>query len=57
MKTNITCASDWEYKESKIFNSLEELQNFIIESKHGVLINKPNHDDTWEILIYDDYIE
>lgn len=57
MKAVITRTSDWDYEENKTFNSLEELQNFIINSKHGILINKPNYNDTWEILIYDDYIE
>lgn len=57
MKAIITRASDWDYKENKIFNSLEELQNFIINSEHSVIINAPYKNNPWTITIYDDYVE
>lgn len=57
MKATIIRVSDWTYKENKTFNSLEELQNFIINSEHGVIINAPYENDAWTITIYDDYVE
>lgn len=44
-------ASDWEYKEEKTFNSLEELIQFQKDCKHQLIIR-----DGY-ITIYDDYIE
>jgi len=57
MKAIIIRASDWDYKENKTFNSLKELQNFIINSEHSVIINAPYENGAWTITIYDDYVE
>lgn len=60
----ITKASDWEYKDAKDFNSLDEIINFV---KTEYTQSKPLHspacvlyfpeNETPELQIYDSWIE
>ena len=65
MTFNITKASDWEYKDTKEFNSLEELRDYVVNTYP--LISKPMHtpacvlyfpkNESPELQIYDSWIE
>ena len=46
-------ASDWDFKETITFNTLEELKDYQLNIGASLVINFEN----FNILIYDDYIE
>lgn len=58
---NITKASDWEYKDTKEFNSVEEIRDFV--KKENTTIYSPAcvlyfwDNKTPELQIYDSWIE
>jgi hypothetical protein len=53
MTFKITKASDYNYSDTMVFNSLAELMAFIDENDGKVVIYSEEN----EIMIYDDYIE
>lgn len=59
MKMNIIKTSDWDYKDTKDFSSLQELLNFIKEVRTPCILTQPDfrNDWEWELEIYDDYRE
>lgn len=56
MKFKLTKSSDWNFKEDKEFNTLEELINWIKEINQEVIISL-NHLGEDVIEIYDTYRE
>jgi hypothetical protein len=54
-------ASDMDYTEKRVFNSLEELMTFKKEIGHSVIITRAydakSGNDSNILLIYDDYLE
>lgn len=61
MLFNITKASDWEYKDTKEFNSIEEIREFVKKenSTHyapACVLYFPE-DEAPELKIYDSWIE
>ena len=60
MKFEVRKASDWDYKKTVEINTLEELIDFAIKNKSGLIVNPkyPDSDDGLNMItIYDDYIE
>lgn len=61
MLFNITKASDWEYKDKKEFNSVEEIRDFV--KRENALKYVPacvlyfSEDELPELQIYDSWIE
>lgn len=59
---NITKASDWEYKDTKEFNSVDEIRDFV-KKENVARYYAPacvlyfNEDRAPELLIYDSWIE
>lgn len=61
MVFNITKASDWEYKDTKEFNSIEEMRDFVKKEYKGrfepsCVLYFPEH-GTPVLQIYDSWIE
>lgn len=59
---NITKASDWGYKDTKEFNSIEEIRDFVknenVERYYApACVLFFNEDKEPELLIYDTWIE
>ena len=53
MKFTVRKASNWNFEETAIFNTLEELKDYQLNAGASLVINFEDSD----ILIYDDYIE
>ena len=53
MTFTVQKASDWNFKETVTFNTLEELKDYQLNAGASLVINFENSN----ILIYDDYIE
>lgn len=58
MEFIINKASDFEYEEKKVFNTLEELIGFMEEAGE-IILSKENYGygEFNRIVIYDDYVE
>ena len=58
---NITKASDWEYKRTKEFNSVEEIRDFVKKENTSRYISACvlyfNDNELPELQIYDSWIE
>lgn len=62
MKFVITKASDWEFRDNKIFYSINQIYDYLKKvDKSGkmsvVIYFTGNKEDDQELLIYDSYIE
>ena len=61
MVFNITIASDWEYKDTKEFNSIEEMRDFVKKENssrfYPACVLYFPEDETPELKIYDSWIE
>ena len=53
MKFTVYKASDWNFKETVTFNTLEELKDYQLNAGVSLIINF----EKLEIWIYDDYME
>ena len=53
MKFTVHKASNWNFEETVIFNTLEELKDYQLNAGASLVINFENSN----ILIYDDYME
>jgi len=56
MKMNIIKTSEWDYKDTKVFDSLQELLDFVKEQGECILI-PPVDDEEWKLEIYDTWRE
>jgi hypothetical protein len=57
MEAKITKTSLWNWKDTKTFKTLEELQEFIKENGNRVVVTFREETNTWEVEIYDYYRE
>jgi len=66
---NVKKASDWKYRSTVVLNNLSDLLKFVDENgdviisasackitknEKGVVVEEPDHDANYELMIYDD---
>ena len=62
MKFSVTKASDWEFRDYKIFHSIDQIYDYLknVDTSgrmSAVLYFTGNKEDEQELCIYDSYIE
>jgi nanoRNase/pAp phosphatase (c-di-AMP/oligoRNAs hydrolase) len=59
VKVSVSKASEWDYKETIELETLQDFLNFVknLEEVNRVIVSYDKEDDSFSIMIYDEYVE
>jgi len=59
VKVSVSKASEWDYKEILELETLQHFLNFVknLKEVNRVIVSYDKEDDSFSIMIYDEYVE